>query len=134
MDQINNQTNAFGQADPNISTPKYIYQEPIPNSTAVLVLGIISIATCWCYGVIGLILSIIALVLSGNAKRTYMLSPEKYTPGSFSNLKAGKVCAIIGLSVSALYILFFIFYILAIFSFVGSDFLDAFDGFNSFNY
>ena len=37
-------------------------QQQLPNATAVLVLGIISIVGCFCYGIIGLILGIIALV------------------------------------------------------------------------
>ena len=38
--------------------------QKLPNATAVLVLGILSIVTCCCYGVVGLILGIIALVLA----------------------------------------------------------------------
>ena len=37
-------------------------QQPLPNSTAVLVLGILSIAICWCYGLFGVTMGIIALV------------------------------------------------------------------------
>ena len=35
-------------------------QQKLPNVTLILVLGIASIILCWCYGVLGLILSIIA--------------------------------------------------------------------------
>jgi hypothetical protein len=35
----------------------------LPNATAVLVLGILSIVACWLYEFIGIILGIIALVL-----------------------------------------------------------------------
>lgn len=83
-------------------------QMPAPNSTAVLVLGILSIVTCWLYGVPGLILSIIAMVMSGNAKKAVDANPTGYTQSSLNNLKAGRVCAIIGLSLSALYLLFVI--------------------------
>lgn len=38
----------------------------LPNSTLVLVLGILSLIFCWCYGFVGLILGIIAVVLSGS--------------------------------------------------------------------
>lgn len=78
---------------------------PIPNSTGVLVLGILSIVTCWLYGIPGLILGIIAMVLAGGAKKTYEQNPSQYSLASFNNLKAGRVCAIIGLSLSALYLL-----------------------------
>ena len=36
----------------------------LPNGTAVLVLGILSIVTCCCYGFIGLTFGIIAVVLA----------------------------------------------------------------------
>ncbi|MDD3875232.1 MAG: CCC motif membrane protein [Bacteroidales bacterium] len=85
-------------------------QEPVPNSTAILVLGIISIALCWCYGIIGLTLGIIALVLSGKANAAYKADPDKYTIGSFKNAKAGRICAIIGLSLSAIYLIIIIIY------------------------
>ena len=86
-------------------------QQQVPNSTAVLVLGIISIVGCFCYGIIGLILGIIALVLSGKAMQLYNANPGAYTEASFKNLKAGKVCAIIGVCLSALYFVFIIIYI-----------------------
>jgi hypothetical protein len=89
-------------------------QIPLPNGTAALVLGIISIVGCFCYGLVGLICGIIALVLSNKDMRLYNMNPSAYTQGSLSNLKAGKVCAIIGLSLS---ILFFIYIIFIIFSF-----------------
>ena len=85
----------------------------LPNATAVLVLGIISIVLCFCYGIVGLICSIVALVLYSKDKKLYVQHPQAYTPGSYSNLKAGRVCAIIGLIISAIYfaiILGFIMY------------------------
>jgi len=68
----------------------------LPYATGVLVLGIISIPSCFCYG-IGFICAIIALVLAKKGKGAYKLNPSKYTPSSYNNLKSGKVCAIIGL-------------------------------------
>lgn len=95
------------------------YQQPfnqplisLPNATAVLVLGIISLVGCFCYGIVGLVCGIIALVLAGKDLKLYKADPAAYTPGSYSNLKAGRVCAIIGLSVSAVYILIIVFYII----------------------
>ncbi len=83
----------------------------LPNSTAVLVLGIISIVACFCYGIIGIILAIIALVLASKANTMYQQNPGMYTEASFKNLKAGKICAIVGLCLSALYFIFIIVYI-----------------------
>jgi hypothetical protein len=79
-------------------------QRQLPNATATLILGIISILTCCIWGG-GLVLGIIALVLAGKDKKLYLLNPEAYTKGSYENLKAGKVCAIIGVIISALYLL-----------------------------
>jgi len=86
-------------------------QQPLPNSTAVLVLGILSIAVCWCYGLFGITMGIIALVLSGKARALYLENPELYTEGSFKNMKAGRICAIIGTVLSSIYIVVIIIYI-----------------------
>ncbi|MDI9366054.1 MAG: CCC motif membrane protein [Flavobacterium sp.] len=82
-------------------------QRSLPNATAVLVLGILGIVAACCYGG-GLILSIIALVLYSKDKKLYVASPELYTEASFKNAKAGRVCAIIGLVISAIFILFIV--------------------------
>lgn len=87
-------------------------QQTLPNSTAVLVLGILSIAVCWCYGVFGLAMGIIALVLSSKAKVAYNTNPEAYTQSSFKNLNAGRVCAIIGTVLSSLYFVVIIIWLL----------------------
>ena len=33
-------------------------RKELPNATAVLVLGVLSLVFCWCYGIIGLVLGI----------------------------------------------------------------------------
>jgi hypothetical protein len=84
----------------------------LPNATAVLVLGILSIVPgCFCYGLVGIILGIIALSLSSKAGELYKQNPSAYSLSSYNNMKAGKVCAIIGLALSALYLIIIIFYI-----------------------
>jgi hypothetical protein len=87
----------------------------VPNATAVLVLGIISIVGCIFYGIPGLICGIIAIVLHKKDKAVYLTNPAMYET-SFKNSKAGNVCAIIGLSLSILFIVILIFYIFAIFT------------------
>jgi hypothetical protein len=77
---------------------------PLPNSTAVLVLGILSIVICCFFGVI---MGIIALVLASKGKVLYDSNPMLYTESSYNNLKAGKICAIIGLILSALTTLYY---------------------------
>jgi len=94
MDQ--NFNSGFNQ----VQTP---YQQSVPNATAVLVLGIISIPTCCCgYGVIALICAIIALVLASSGAKAYAANPAAYTESSYKNLNAGKICAWIGLIIGIL--------------------------------
>jgi len=93
------------------------YQLPsLPNSNGVLVLGILSIVFCWAYGVVGLILGIIALSMSGKAGKLYLEKPGQFSLASYNNMKAGKVCAIIGTVLSAL----FLIYIIIVIAFVGA--------------
>ena len=91
-------------------------QMPIPNSAAVLVLGMLSIVLGFCYGFIGLVLGIIAIVLAGKANAIYNANPTNFTVSSFNNLKAGKICAIIGTILSALMLV----YIIVVFFIVGA--------------
>lgn len=93
-------------------------KQALPNSTAVLVLGIISIVGCFCWGIVGIITGIIALVLAGKDNVLYNQNPSLYTEASVKNMKAGKVCGIIGLCLSAVYLVFMIVYIV----FVGAVF------------
>ena len=86
----------------------------LPNATAILILGIVSIPTCCCYGIVGLICSIIALVLAKSANNLYAADPGKYTESSYKNMNAGKVCALVGISLSTLVILFYVWLIAAI--------------------
>jgi len=84
----------------------------LPNSTGILVLGILSIITCCCYGVVGLVLGIVALVMAKKAANLYKEAPENYT--GYSNVKVGKVLAIIGIVFNALMLLYMIFILIFI--------------------
>lgn len=75
----------------------------LPNSTLILIFGILSIVTCCCYGILGLIFGIVALVLAKQAKQTYLAEPELYT--GYNNVKTGRILAIIGIILSALYLI-----------------------------
>lgn len=123
----NNEHQAVNQNATNTVVPL-----PLPNSTGVLVMGIISIALCWCYGIVGITLGIISIVLANKSKKLYQADPNKYTLGSYKNLQAGYICAIIGLSLSALYLIFIIIYFLII----GAALSTAFSSFpwDSVNY
>ncbi|MES2651857.1 MAG: CCC motif membrane protein [Bacteroidota bacterium] len=97
---------------PQNSGFNYGIQQALPNATAVLVLGILSIVTCCCYGVMGSILSIVALILSKKDRVLYAANMSQYTESSFKNLNAGRICAIVGLILSLLVVLFYIFIII----------------------
>ena len=90
-------------------------QQKLPNSTLILIFGILSLVTCCCYGFIGLILGIIAIVLANKAAKVYAENPEAYT--GYSNVKTGRILAIIGVVLSTIYII----YIIVMFSVIGYD-------------
>ena len=75
----------------------------LPNSTLILVFGILSIVGCCCYGIAGVVFGIIALVMANKAIQMYNLEPELYT--GYNNVKTGRILAIIGLVLSALSLL-----------------------------
>ena len=85
-------------------------QIPTPNSTEVMVLGILTIAFCWCWGVVSVILGIVTLVLAGRGEREYRMNPHLYTEVSYRNLRTGRTCAIVGLCLSALAVISAIVY------------------------
>ncbi|MGB1104078.1 MAG: CCC motif membrane protein [Crocinitomicaceae bacterium] len=83
----------------------------LPNATAVLVLGILSIVTSFIYGIPGLILGIIGLSLHKSDKALYQSDPSRYGQ-SYQTSNAGKICSIIGLCLSGLIILLVLMVIL----------------------
>lgn len=83
-------------------------QRELPNATAILVLGIISIVGCLCYGLVGLGCGIAALVMGAKAMREYETNPAGYTRASYNNAKAGRICAMIGTIISGLYLILLI--------------------------
>ncbi len=97
----------------------------LPNATAVLVLGILSIVTCWLYGILGIILGVIALVLHKKDKDLYATNNSAYA-ASYKNSNAGKICAIVGLSLSALW---FVYFVVILIIFAGAAASGGFNGF-----
>ncbi len=113
----NNIPNANSQSNQNINQTfnNQFGQMPVPNSTAVLVLGICSIFPgCICIGIIGIVCGIIALVLANKGMAFYNSNPNNYSIASFTNLKAGKICAIIGLCLSSLIFVLYMIYFIAL--------------------
>ena len=89
---------------------------PLPNATATLVLGILSIVIgC---GSIGLILGIIGLVISKEGKQLYDQNPDGYT--GYSNLNAGRVLCIIGIILGSIALSIVLFWILGITTLIGT--------------
>ena len=81
-------------------------KQTLPNSTLVLIFGILSILGCCCYGILGLIFGIIAIVLANRAIEVYTENPELYS--GYQNVKTGKILAIIGTVLCAIFILIII--------------------------
>lgn len=86
--------------------------QALPNASACLVLGILSIVGCVFYGVPGLVCGIIALVLHKKDKEMYLSSPSRFAV-SYKTSRAGFVCAVIGLCLSALFLLILVLYLFA---------------------
>lgn len=79
----------------NKNNQDVIVKESVPNATAVLVLGILSILFWCCWG-LGLIMGVIALILGSKSKKLYRENPDRYSVSSYKNLNAGWICALIG--------------------------------------
>ncbi len=107
-------------------------KQTLPNSTLILVFGILSILGCCCYGFLGVIFGIIALVMAKKATALYTENPELYD--GYSNVKTGKILAIIGLIISAISLLWTI-YLLATVGLDGYQQMmeDFTSGYNSVN-
>lgn len=86
-----------------------IERQKLPNATTSLVLGICSIVTCCCYGVIGLPLGIIGAILGYKAIRTFNNNPDAYESGS--NAKTGTILSIVGIVLNILFILYILWFI-----------------------
>lgn len=97
--------------DPELKDRNFPGNDTLPNATATLVLGIISIVGCFFYGIPGLICGIIAMALHTKDKKMHATSPARYAE-SFKLAKAGFICAIVGTSLSTLYFLLFLFILL----------------------
>ena len=80
--------------------------QKLPNATAVLVLGILSILGACCYGVPGMIMGIIGVVLARKDTALYKANPTEYS--NYSNLNTGKILSIIGIVLSLLFIIYMV--------------------------
>jgi phosphotransferase system glucose/maltose/N-acetylglucosamine-specific IIC component len=81
-------------------------EQQLPNAIATLVLGILSIVVCFVCG-------IVALVISNRDLEMYKNNPESFTIASYNNIKAGRICAIVGVClqiVGAIIYCFFLYF------------------------
>ena len=78
------------------------FQQNLPNSNTILVLGILSIVFCWWHLVsfVGIVLGIITIVLANKEIAVFNANPQNFTISSLNNVKTGRICAIIGLIIS----------------------------------
>ncbi len=105
-----------------------IVKVPIPNSQGILILGIFSLVTTFCcasFLFIGLVLGIIAVVLSSKAVETYERNPKAYTHGSIKNVNGGRICGIIGIAVNGIIFMGGIIILIVLGSSIG-EFLKSF--------
>ena len=75
----------------------YTPQTRIPKDNSILTTGIIALP--FSFGIVGIILSIITLVNASSAMRIYNANPKLYLDPSIKKVKAGKICAIVSLSI-----------------------------------
>ena len=98
METYRTETNEFQSP-----TTQNEFNLPAPYSNAILTLGILSIITCCCCnGIIGIILSIIAIILAAKSKKEIRRNSDIYNENTLGKVNAGRTCAIIGLTVGIL--------------------------------
>jgi len=66
------------------------------------------------------------LSLAGKDLQRYKMNPGAYTTSSYNNLKAGRVCAIIGTILSSLYFIIIIIYLMVVGSMISMGSLGGF--------
>lgn len=91
-------------------------QEKLPNATPVIILGVLSIMTCICYGVFSILLGAIGIYLANKDTKLYNKNPDLYS--NFNNIKTGKILCIIGMILGVLFLIYIIWFIINV---VGLD-------------
>ncbi len=91
----------------------------LQKATLTIIFGLLSIMTCWVFGIVGLIFGIVALVISKKDLALLKENPKFYS--NASNLIIGRVLAVIGIMISTLYLGFIVF----VYSVIGIENVDA---------
>ncbi len=84
-------------------------KQKLPNGTTVLVLGILSIVTCCCYGIISIVLGSVGLYLSKKDLALYKENPELYS--NYNNINTGRILSIIGIVLGVIYLIYMVWMI-----------------------
>ncbi len=95
-------------------TPNQTVLPPLPNATVSLVLGILSIVVCG----VGFVLGIIGVVMANKDLSLYANNPGVYSESSYNNSKTGRICSIIGIIVSSLFVVAYAAYMIWILSII----------------
>ena len=98
----------YGNVPPSASAPPPSFssgaKQSLPTATAVLVLGICSLVfSC---AMVGVVLGIIGLALSGNGRQLHRTNPNQYE--GYGRLNAGYIMSIIGTILGGLYLIYVI--------------------------
>ena len=80
-------------------------QENLPYSTAVLIMGILSIPGAFFFGFPGIIIGLADFLLAKRNMALYRAAPDSYTPTGYSNTNTGRICSLIGLSLGSFFFL-----------------------------
>jgi hypothetical protein len=99
-----------------VISPQPIQKKVLPNSGAILVLGILSLVP-FCV-LIGFVLGIIGLVMSKEVKLMYEKNPDAYI--GYSNLNAGRILCIIGIVLGGVELLIALLWIVGITTLFGA--------------
>ena len=91
----------------------YAGQIDHPKASSINTLGIIGLILTFLFGIVGLILNIICLSMSGGAMGDIKANPGKYTEASIKKVKGGRTCAIVGLSIQGAAILILLLALIA---------------------
>ena len=88
----------------------------LPNANLILILGILSIFLCWLHLVsfLGIVLGVAALYMSKKETSLFYSAPGRYTASSLNNVRAGRICAMIGLAISVVVFAFVMLMIIGI--------------------
>jgi hypothetical protein len=98
-------------------------QQRIGSAVASLVLGMMSILTCFFYGVPGLVCGILALVYAKRAREAVRLGRAPAFSLDFA--RAGKICGWTGISLSSVFFVLIALYMVMVFAVMGAAFRGA---------